>query len=546
MAADGLLIHQTIKALKGLKGAKIGKIQALSEEEIIFHVHGKECGSQRLAISVHSNTGRIYLSRSARYFLQSPGGFVMLLRKKISQGIILDITQEGLDRIVSFTIQAVNEFGDSCIYRLQAELMGKYSNLILVDGKSGVIIDCLKRIPVFENSKRLLHPGALYELPAKPDRQNPFAPQQFDENSSLVGQFDGFSPQLSREFLYRMHNGESFESIVAEIEKSDSLYIYPKDFHVIELKNQSGTPRILPLMEGLEILYENREKKERISQQCGDVFKAVDREVKKLKKKLPKLEAARQESLGYEKYREYGDLLFAWMHEISREKIVRLPSFETGEEVEIELDMRYDLKDNANLFYKKYHKLKRGIASLQEQISINERDLAYFEQLQEQLRHCSVDDALEIRQELIDRRVLLPRKENLRRKKKKDPHILRLSYKDSLILAGKNNLQNQFITFKLANRSDLWFHVKDYHGSHVILKSENPTEDQIRFAARIAAWLSKGKDSSSVPVDYTPIHQIKKVPGAAPGFVIMKSNKTIYIDPEPEELEKEIEQYVIR
>lgn len=547
MATDGLLISRIVEGLQILKGAKIGKIQALSEEEIIFHVHGKECKSARLAISVHSNTGRIYLARQARDFLQTPTSFVMLLRKKISQGTITEVEQIGLDRIVRFGIEATDELQDVTRYDLYAELIGKYSNLVLVERESRTIVDCLKRIPVFENSKRLIHPGARYALPEKPERQNPFHPLSVNENESLVSQFDGFSPQLSREMLARLHRGEKFSDVMEAIASSNTLYVYEKDFHVIPLITQSGKPHTYELMQGLEVLFESREKKERIAAQCGDVFKAVDREVKKLKKKLPRLQDSRQESLGYDQYRQYGDLIFAWMPEIKKkEKILTLPSFETGEDVQIPLDMRYDLRTNANLFYKKYHKLKRGVLLLEEQIERCEKDLAYFEQLQEQLKHCSVDDALEIRQELIDKRVLMHKKENLRRKKKKEPHVLRLEVDGAKIIAGKNNLQNQYITFNLARRNDLWFHVKDYHGSHVLLQSEEPSEEQIRFAARLAAWLSKGRDSSSVPVDYTPIHQLKKVPGAAPGFVIMKSNRTIYIDPEPETMEAEIEKHIIR
>ncbi len=539
MALDGLLLAGISASLKDLEGCKISRIQSLSEEEVLILAH-KKGYSARLVINTHSNTNRIYLAKEARDFLQTPTNFVMVLRKYLSQGIITDVSQIGFDRIIRISILGHNELGDPVNFALYAELMGKYANLILVDADQDVIIDCLKRIPVFENSKRLLHPGARYELPNPQKKQSPLHPETVDEEKSLVSQFEGFSPLLSKEYLYRLHEGEQFEKITQELLSSRLLYLYQKDFHILPLKHLHQEAKVLPLMEGLNSLYQKDEQKIRIQEQCGDVFKAVDREIKRLKKKIPKLEASLQDSMDYDRYREYGDLLFAYMHEIRKEKVIVLPSFETGEDVKIELDMRYDLKDNANLFYKKYHKLKRGQTILQEQIEEAKEDLRYFEQLSDQLRVASVDDALEIREELIRNRIMMSRKNNLRRKKQKAPNVLRLILDDAEIFIGKNNLQNQYILSKIARKQDTWFHVKDYHGAYVILKSEEPTEEQIRLCANLAAYFSKGRNSSSVPVDYTAVSQLRKVPGAKTGFVTMKSYRTIYIDPDAAELEETI------
>lgn len=539
MALDGLLLAGISASLKDLEGCKISRIQSLSEEEVLILAH-KKGYSARLVINTHSNTNRIYLAKEARDFLQTPTNFVMVLRKYLSQGIITDVSQIGFDRIIRISILGHNELGDPVNFALYAELMGKYANLILVDADQDVIIDCLKRIPVFENSKRLLHPGARYELPNPQKKQSPLHPETVDEEKSLVSQFEGFSPLLSKEYLYRLHEGEQFEKITQELLSSRLLYLYQKDFHILPLKHLHQEAKVLPLMEGLNSLYQKDEQKIRIQEQCGDVFKAVDREIKRLKKKIPKLEASLQDSMDYDRYREYGDLLFAYMHEIRKEKVIVLPSFETGEDVKIELDMRYDLRDNANLFYKKYHKLKRGQTILQEQIEEAKEDLRYFEQLSDQLRVASVDDALEIREELIRNRIMMSRKNNLRRKKQKAPNVLRLILDDAEIFIGKNNLQNQYILSKIARKQDTWFHVKDYHGAYVILKSEEPTEEQIRLCANLAAYFSKGRNSSSVPVDYTAVSQLRKVPGAKTGFVTMKSYRTIYIDPDAAELEETI------
>jgi predicted ribosome quality control (RQC) complex YloA/Tae2 family protein len=205
--------------------------------------------------------------------------------------------------------------------------------------------------------------------------------------------------------------------------------------------------------------------------------------------------------------------------------------------------MRFDLKDNARRYYQKYHKLKRSIDILKEQIKQCEDEIEYYTQLEQQLSYCSNQDAMEIREELINQRVLMPNKKKVRAKKKSKPNVLHLHMEDADIFIGKNNLQNNYITHQLSRKQDLWFHVKGYHGSHVLLKMINPDEDRIRMCANLAAWFSKSSQSSSVPVDYCPISQIKKVPGSKIGFVTMQSYKTIYIDPQEAPVEDWIKEY---
>ena len=348
MAIDGLLLHTLTNKLNQLTPCKIGKMQNVSDEEILFHIHPRKAKAQRLVINVHSNTSRVYISKSLRNTQPSPSNFVMVLRKQCSQAIITKIEQIGFDRIVRFDIEARNEFQDISHLKLYAELMGKYANLVLVDEKD-IIIDALKRIPVFENSKRLVHPGAKYTLPPQPLKQDPRHIQSLDLDQSLVDQVYGFSPLLSKEFIYRLHKNEKFEDILEEIFQSNQLYVYDKDFHCIELKHLEKTPKVYDFMDGLDHLFIEKEQKQRIKEQCGDVFKTVDKELTKLKKKLPKLEESLHESQDYMKYKEYGDLLFAYQSQIKKEKIIRLESFETGKMIEIPLDMRFDIKDNTTI-----------------------------------------------------------------------------------------------------------------------------------------------------------------------------------------------------
>ena len=546
MALDGLLIHTLNKHLQPLVCGKIGKIQNISDEEILFHIHTREQGNQKLIINVHSNTNRIYINHTSLQVQPAPSNFVMVLRKYVSQGIIQSIEQIEYDRIVKFSILGHNEFGDALHIEMYAELMGKYANLVLVN-ETGHIMDALKRIPVFENSKRLIHPGAKYTLPEQADKQDPKHVTQINMDEALTKQIHGFSPLTSKEFLYRLNNQEKFEDIMEELFSSEQLYIYDaKNFHCIELKHLNAQPKVYELMDGLNHLYQYNESKTRIKEQCGDIFKVVEKEKKKLIKKLPKLQLSYEQSLDYEKYKMYGDLLFCYMYNLEKQPVVTVPDFETGEDVQIQIDMRYDLKDNANRFYQKYHKLKRGQSILLEQIEQCKEDIQYFEQLEEQLNHCTPEDAIEIREELIRNRIMFQNKNNAKKKKNKNPHVLHLQFEESDIYVGKNNIQNNYITHHLARKQDTWFHVKDYHGSHVLIKTDDLNEEKIRMCAQLATYYSKGKQSSSVPVDYTQVSQLKKVPGSKIGFVTMKTYKTIYIDPEEALIEQWIQQYQVK
>lgn len=542
MALDGLLLHNITNRLNSLCPCKLNKFQNVSDEEIVLTLRTQTEGTKRVVINVHSNTNRIYIYDSAPVTQSDPSNFVMVLRKNLSQAIVTSVSQVGYDRIVIFEITSRNELGDICHFKLFGEVMGKYANIVLVNDQN-VIVDALKRIPVYENSKRLIHPGAVYTLPEKPDKQNPEHVESIDPDTSLVKQIDGFSPLLSREFIYRMRSGESYESVFKQVMDSDLLYVYEKDYHCIELKHLNQTPKVYPLMDGLHHLYEKDEQKARIKEQCGDLFRTVEKEKNKNIKKLPKLKDSLAKASDYPMYREYGDLLYAYMYQVRKAPEIVLPSFETGDDVRIPIDMRYDLKDNAGRYYQKYHKLKRSISILEEQIRQCEEDIAYYTQLEEQLAHCSNQDAMEIREELIGQRVLMPSRKKVRAKKKSKPNVLHLHMEDADIYVGKNNLQNNYITHQLSRKQDLWFHVKGYHGSHVLLKMIKPDEERIRMCANLAALYSQSAQSSSVPVDYCPISQIKKVPGSKIGFVTMQSYKTIYIDPQEAPVEKWIKDY---
>lgn len=548
MAIDGLLLQQLTTQIKDYIPAKITKIQQISDTEILF-VLRTTSGNRRLMISTHSVYNRINITEESYTTLETPGNFVMLLRKQIDGGIIRSLSQIGLDRILKLEIEARNELGDIHTKILYIELMGKYANMVLVD-EEGRIIDAMKRIPPFENNRRTIHPGAMFVLPAAhTDKKDPFQETTVKEELSLTKQFHGFSPLLSTEVTYRLHKGEAFPAIMEELRTSKDLYISDvKDtmmFHCIPLTHLEVTPRTYPIMKGIDILYYDKEEKVRIKQQSGDLFRIVKRELHKNTSKLPKLQDSLTEAMDCEKYRIYGDLLFAYMGTITKEKTIVLPSFEDGEEVKIPIDMRFDIKQNANKYYQKYHKSKRAQSILQEQITLCEKEISYFETMQFQLEQASIQDAIEIREELSKMQYMKPQKTRVRKKKKEElPHFETFLFEDIKVYVGKNNLQNDYVTWKLGRKQDTWLHTKDLHGAHVVITTPEPSEQLLRDAAMLAAWYSSGRYSSSVPVNYCLIKQIKKIPGNKGSFVSLSNYKTIYIDPEPSHIQTLIDHHL--
>lgn len=547
MAIDGLFLRQLTKQIQICLPAKLLKIQQISETELLFQLRTTQ-GNRKLMISTHSVYNRINFTSESYITMEVPQNFLMVLRKQIDGGIIRSMEQLGLDRILHMVIEARNELGDIHTKHLYIELMGKYANMILVNAE-GNIIDALKRIPPFENSQRTILPSARFTLPAPHDgKQNPFHPTQINMEESFTKQFHGFSPLLSKEVQYRMQKGQSFASIMQEIDQSQDMYISDIDekpyFHCIPLTHLQVTTRSYEMMHGMDVLFKEKEDKVRIKQQSGDLFKVVRKELVKNESKLPKLKQSLQEATDCDIYRVYGDLLFAYQTTITKQPEIILPSFETGEDVVIPIDMRFDIKHNANRYYQKYHKLKRAQQVLQEQILLCEKEIQYFTSLHMQLSQATIQDAMEIREELVKQGYLKEQKTKIRKKKKQElPHFDTFDFGEYKIYVGKNNIQNDYVTWKLAHKQDTWLHTKDLHGAHVILTLSNPHEQALRDAAMLAAWYSNGRYSSSVPVNYCPVHQLKKIPGNKGSFVSLQAYKTIYIDPEAAYIQHLIDTY---
>ncbi|MBQ1386249.1 MAG: NFACT family protein [Erysipelotrichales bacterium] len=540
MALDGIELHAIAKKLQDIVPSKINRIHEVSDTEILFQLrHNGE--NFQLLLSAHSSYNRVNLTKRKYTAPETPSNFVMVLRKYLLSGLITSIAQTGLDRCLEFTVRSVNEMGDTVYYRLYAELMGKYANLILVSPEDR-ILHAMKLIPPYANTVRTIQIGAPFKLTEPiPGRTDPFEAKDFDPERALTEQFEGFSPLLEKEIRHRTGNGQSFREIMKELDSADHLYLHHENgktvFHLIPLTHLSSKPDEYPLFEGLDSVYAEKEEKDRIRQQTGDLYKCVRKEKKKIALRITHLNEALEEALNSGPWMEKGQLLYAHAEKVHKGmKEISLPSFETGEMITIPLDPKLDARGNAKKCFQKYNKGKNGQVFIREQLALSYAEKEYFENLEFQLENASFADAEEIKTDLVKNGYMKASRMTPRKKKKKEeePHYRTVhSPSGAVILYGKNNLQNETVTWKKARKTDYWFHVKDNVGSHVVLMKEHPSEEDIRFAAMLAAYQSAARESSSIPVNWCPVKNLKKIPGSKIGLAELSNYRTIYIDIDP-------------
>lgn len=536
MAYDGIMMSRVVEQLsKEMNRGRINKIYQISQYELLIHIRSQS-QNKKLLISIHPMYARVQLTHLSYPTPQTPNALIMLLRKHLEGAYLESIEQIQLDRIIDMTFVGTNELKDTVKFHVYIEIMGKHSNVIITYDNQK-IIDCLKRISPAMNSQRILQPGATYQFPPMIDKINPFE-NEYQENDNLTKIYQGFSPELSREVLYRINNGENFHEIMNQIKLSSSLYLHKYNdkeyFHIIELTHLHCPYQSYDLFDGLDKHFDLIDQKDRIKQQTSDLGKFIQNEYHKNILKLNKLEKTLFDSQNSDEYRIKGDLLFAHLHLIQKgQKEIIVDNYYDNTKMIIELDERYDGKTNAKRYYNKYQKAKNSLHYLHEQIALTKDEIAYFDSLMTLMENATYYDALEIKEELENLGYLKKKKTKQLNKKKNKFHIETYLTKDNIkIYVGKNNLQNDYLTFKLASRFDIWFHVKDMPGSHIVVHSENLDEYTIRLASKMAAYFSKGKHSSSVPVNYTQIRTLKKPHNSKPGRVILDHYQTIYIDPD--------------
>ncbi|MGX9133606.1 Rqc2 family fibronectin-binding protein [Rummeliibacillus sp. JY-2-4R] len=556
MAYDGLFTLAMTKELQQLVTGRIAKVHQPNAQEIILTIRANG-SNNKLLFSIHSSYARVHLTEQAVENPAEPPMFCMLLRKHIEGGFIESIKQIDGDRIIILTISSKNEIGDPIIRELHAEIMGRHSNLILVEKETQKIVDSLKHLPPTVNSYRTVLPGQQYVAPPAQDKVNPVNPSYeelqtfFDTEKTaqeLVQHFTGFSTLHANEFLYRVkQNGKSasdlFPIFIDEFKNGGSNPTYIEvngktQFSPIALTHLEGKPTIYPTLSTLlDRVFFARAERDRVKQQAGDLERWLQNEISKLKLKLKKLQKDLNHASNLDQYQLFGELLMANLYNFEKgqkEVIVTNYYDENGAQVKIPISERKTPIENAQSYYTKYNKAKNALIMVQQQIDKTDEDLAYFEMLSQQVQQASPHDIEEIREELAEQE-FMKMKASKRRKKPTKPAPEEFASSSGIrISVGKNNKQNDYLTFKLAKRYEIWMHTKDIPGSHVVIHDDNPDDQTLLEAATLSAYFSKARESSSVPVDYTEVRQVKKPNGAKPGFVIYFEQKTIYVTPDEE------------
>ncbi|WP_042144946.1 NFACT family protein [Paucisalibacillus sp. EB02] len=564
MPFDGIVTRAVTNELSNLLvPGKITKIHQPSETEVIMTIRSQG-KNQVLLLSIHPTYSRIHNTKNTFHNPSEAPMFCMVLRKHLSGAILESIKQDGMERIITFSVKSRNEIGDISSKELVLELMGKHSNLILVDNEKGHIIDSLKHVSMAHNRYRTILPGSEYVIPPKQDKLNPLETdgdtfiRKLDFNAGkldtqIVKLFTGFSPVIAKEIISRANLGsdEIYKENFIQIQEQISLHQYvpaiyqgkKEEFHVIPLTSFKGAKKEFPTVnEMLDRFYSGKAERDRVKQQAKDLFRFIQNERDKNERKLKKHERTLQKAANAEKYQKLGELLTANMHLVKQgDTTISVVDYYDPDqnEITIELNPNKTPSENAQSFFKTYSKLKTSKAKVEEEIKKTNEETAYFDQILQQIEVAGVEDIEEIREELREEGYLKKQSQGKRKNKQHTPKPEEYISSDGItILVGKNNKQNEYLTMKLAHRDELWFHTKDIPGSHVIIRGKEPSEETILEAAQLAAYFSKSQSSSSVPVDYTKVRHVKKPNGSKPGFVIYENQKTVYVTPEKSVVEK--------
>lgn len=544
MSMDGRFIEKLADELNSAIGfGRINKIYQLSKSDFLFVVRSGS-KTESLYLSLSPQIARIQLTDHIYDKPQSPTGFCMLLRKYLENGQIKKIAALNGDRIVRLDIENNNDFGEKIQYGVVIELMGKHANLVIIDDES-TIIDCFKHVSPFEGQQRTFLKGFKYELPedGKINANDSVAIRSFfdsgiaDTAKALVDHVRGISPLLADHLFHIGFNQTTplydlylqllkmpIDPVIAEINGKQKFYWF-------NLFGNETVKYYPTLSKVLDEIYFEAGQLDRTKQVSKYIYQLIKREYDKNRDKLEKLTQELEKARNNENFRIKGDLIITNQHDLIKGmNEFQAFSYETGTEVKISLDRLSTPMENAQAYYKKYKKTKSSINHLIIQIKNTEDEINYFELLLIQIETASLNDLNEITEELKQNKYLHEKPSKV---KKTLPHYdTYFTPSGTEIVVGKNNLQNEYITHHLGKHFETWFHTKDIPGSHVLVrKAEALTEEDIRTAANLAAFYSKAKESSSVPVDYTLLKFVKKIPGIKGSFVTYSHQKTIFIDP---------------
>lgn len=555
MAFDGIMTRAMAKELRdNILLGKIDKIYQPGSEELVFNIHTRS-GNQRLYSTVNSSAASLRLIRENPLNPPSPLPFCMLLRKHIQGGRITSVEQKDAERIIEITIETLNEMGFTAAKKLIFEIMGKHSNIILLNREDGRIIDSIKHISIDVNRVRQILPGKKYEYPPVQDKV-PFdrisaedTEHSGDTAKAVLSHIGGICPAFARELLTSSSRSERLSALLRSVQDGKiSPLVYeteeghPAEVYLTPLREYEGSCHRLDfptLSEALHYYYENKRASNRAKQRSHDLVKTLNTKLDKyyLKKKRLNEDLLRAENSG--KWKLYGELLTANLHQFQQGmKEVTVTNYYDNSSVTIPLDPRFSPNKNAQRYYKKYQKAKTAVKEKHLQLEENQKNIDYIESVLTYLENTnSIQEIEDLRTELEESgfiRIRKQKKQRQSRKKKYKPAPRKYKTGDGFeVLVGKNNKENDALTLSIAKKTDLWLHTKDIPGSHVILRTgdKKPSREAILDAASIAAFFSKGRESENVPVDYVPVRFVKKPAGAKPGMVIFTNNHTVWVNP---------------
>ena len=560
MSFDGFLTHALVKELGAhLIGGKVAKIYQPFEQELQLVVRSQR-QNFRLLISIHPQYYRLHLTDERPSNPEHAPMFCMLLRKHLEQAVLLDIQQVENDRILELHFTGRDELGDSQVYRLIIELMGRHSNVILVNGQDR-IIDCLKHVPMALNSYRLLQPGADYRRPPQDEHQvNLFKLSQAERTElaehlasatspgQVQARIQGLGRLASQSFLAQVQKGASWDKLLADfcqaVDAGGAYFLEADkpDFYMTPLPAVAGQWIAHETLSGLiAFYYAERVRLDRIKQMTGDLNQRLQYLIDRNQLKLANLDQDQAVASESESYRIKGELLSAYAYQIQKGQTqVALPNYyDNNQVIEIELDPRKTAIENSQAYFKRYTKYRDALKHIALQRQLAQEEIAYLESVQVQLSRADLQDVAQIRLELAEQGYLSAKQQNLKKRRQEKglgPRLYQAS-DGTRILVGRNNLQNDQLSLKQANKNFWWLHAKNIPGSHVIIESDQPSDTTLTEAAILAAFYSKFQQSANVPVDYLQVKHLRKPNGAKPGYVIYEGQKTLSVTPSLEAVE---------
>jgi len=570
MPIDGIMLRALKDELSACAGARLDRITQPERDEVVLYFYSKG-ENRRLLLSANAASSRV---QWIGYPKENPAyapNFCMLLRKHLAAARLIEAVQPGLERVLILRFDCKNDFYEAVEKRLIVEIMGRASNLILTDGE-GKIFDALRQVDLSSSSPRRLLPGVTYELPPSQNKINiledyAFPVPQGDVRADrfLTASFEGFSPLLSRELSYRAFgvcdgelNGDSADALTALAGEVAALKerILSRKYAPVVLK--SGIPKdfyCFPIAQygesysceshpscsaAMDHFYSEKDIADHIRRHSADISKLISTAIGRLSRKIEAQRAELADSDRAEEFRVYGDLIVSNLYRFKgHESSVVLPDYtqDPPRDVKIALDPSLSASRNAQLYYRKYKKAQTAKNVLREQIALATDELKYLNSVSDSLsRATGLAELTDLRRELAGQGYLRKSASKRNTKDREQSRPLRYVTSDGFtVLCGRNNLQNDTLTLRTAERRDVWFHVKNSPGSHTVLLTEGktPTDEAMTEAAVIAATNSSLRDADNVAVDYTEVRNIRKPAGAKPGMVVYETYKTAYVNPDP-------------